>query len=208
MTRTVVLIPWRTDNGPRAGIYEHVRAQIDSLDLPVFEGDTDSEVFNICGAWNAAARTAGDWDVALFWGADFTLASPRTAIAAASLAEIVAPYVFAFDKVTKLTRPETLKHHATGDIPHRDDPLPFGGVRAVNRAWWDRVGGYDERFQGWGHGDRAYVHVMERLGGRPSRVRGRMILHRHPGRAHLPDDPYYRFQAANLTLLKEYQRER
>lgn len=203
--RTVILVPWRTDHGPRATIYTHVREQLETIGLPIYEGDTTEHPFNINGAWNTAADRP--WDVALFWGADFTLEDPVTALNACVEAAKGHPYVFAFDRATKLTMRETARVHAGRRPPARDDKLPFGGVRAVNRAWWNLVGGYDERFKGWGHGDRAFVHQLRRHGGEPSRVPGRLIMHRHPGRAHLTGDPYYSFQETNLQLLEEYRAE-
>lgn len=203
--RTVILVPWRTDHGPRERIYRHVRTQLGTIGLPIFEGDTTEHPFNICGAWNTASAAAGAWDVAILWGADFELEDATTALDAAVKAAAGHPYVFAFDRVTKLTLRETDRALTGQRTPNRSDPLPFGGVRAMHRHWWNRVGGYDERFTGWGHGDRAFVHQLRKHGGEPSRVPGRMIMHRHPGRAHQTNDPYYAHQEANRALLAEYE---
>lgn len=202
--RTVILTPWRSDNGERAKIYTVVRTQQETLDIPIFVADTTEEPFNICGAWNAAARAAGEWDTAIFWGADFTLEDPASAVEAVAQAENGYPLVFAFDKATKMTRRETALIRAGIPAPKREDTLPFGGIRAVTREAWDLVGGYDERFKGWGHGDRAFMHVLTTIGVEPARVPGRLIMHRHLGRAHHPEDPYYQHQEANLALLREY----
>jgi hypothetical protein len=200
--RVVILTPWRTDHNRREAIYQHVRAQQETLGLPIHTADSGHTPFNICASWNQAANHP--WDVALFWGADFTLTNPTTALDAAVEAAKGHPYVFAFNTATKLTFKETTRVLDGGRVPGRKDPLPFGGVRAVNRAWWEALGGYDERFQGWGHGDRAFVLNLRKHGGKPSRVPGRLILHRHEGRAHIPNDPYYQHQAENLRLLAEY----
>lgn len=37
----------------------------------------------------------------------------------------------------------------------RQRQLPGGGLLVVHRRAWDAVGGYDERFVGWGHEDSA-----------------------------------------------------
>lgn len=201
--RVLIVTPWRTDDGPREAIYRRVRAQQEQLGLPIRTGDSGHDPFNICASWNRAADAP--WDVALFWAADFTLSDPVTALDAAVEAAKGYPYVFAFDRATKLTFMETARVLAGKPAPTRLDELPFGGVRAINRAWWDRIGGYDERFTGWGHGDRAYVRRLKRLGGRITRVPGRLIMYRHPGRAHRPNDPFYAHQADNLKLLREYE---
>lgn len=203
--RVLIVTPWRTDDGPREAIYRRVRAQQEQLGLPIRTGDSGHDPFNICASWNRAADAP--WDVALFWAADFMLAEPMTALEAAVQAAKGHPYVFAFDKATRLSFRETAQALRGGTIPTRHDTLPFGGVRAVNRAWWDRLGGYDERFQGWGHGDRAYVAAMRRHGGHPTRVPGRLIMLRHPGRKHRPTDPFYAHQKRNLRLLREYTEE-
>lgn len=202
MMRAVILTPWRTDHAERAALYGLVRAQQETLGLPIYTGDSAEEPFNIQRAWNAAADAAGQWDVALFWGADFLLEDTASALEAVDHAAAGNPYVFAFDKVTKLTLPETRLVLKGRPAPVRNDVLPFGGVRAVPAEWWAKCGHYDVRFRGWGHGDRAYVRVMERMGGVATRVEGRMIMLRHTGRAHLPNDPYYSFQAENLALLR------
>lgn len=209
MTRVVILVPWRTDHGPRARLYAHVRPRLERLGYPIIEADSTGPTFSIAQAWNRAAQAAGDWDVALQWGADFLIERASSVHAAVRSAADGAPYVKCFDKVTKLSTWETAAVLDGCRHPDRDDPLPFGGPRAIRRDLFDMVGGYDERFQGWGHEDRAFVHTMTVLGATETRVPGRMIMLRHPGRAHAtPGDPYYAQQKTNHELLREYQSHR
>src|SRR5690606_12190829 len=78
LMRVVILTPWRTDHNRREAIYRHVRAQQESLGLPIYTADSGHSPFNICASWNRASDRP--WDVALFWGADFTLTDPTTAL--------------------------------------------------------------------------------------------------------------------------------
>src|SRR5690606_22112904 len=107
MSRVVILTPWRTDHGPREDIYQLVRDQTAGLGLEVFEGDSDTDVFSTARAWNSAAKAAGDWDIAIQWGADMLLKDPTSALRAAEACTPETPYVMAFNKCLKLTPQQT-----------------------------------------------------------------------------------------------------
>src|SRR5690606_38819103 len=157
--------------------------------------------------WNRAFEACDD-DVVVQWGADFLLEDVNTLRIAVRLAEAGRPYVYAFDRVTKLSLGETTLLLRGRRAPRRDDKPPFGGVRAVRREVWE-AGRYDERFVGWGHEDRAFVHAMRINGYDRTRVPGRMILLRHPGRAHAKrGDASYANEAANLALTRRYEAAR
>jgi hypothetical protein len=204
---TAVLVPWRTDHGPRAAIYRRVRAQMEELGWPIIEADSGGQPFSIAATWNRAFEACDD-DVVVQWGADFLLEDVNTLRIAVLLAEAGRPYVYAFDRVTKLSLGETTLVLRGRRPPRRDDKPPFGGVRAVRREVWE-AGRYDERFVGWGHEDRAFVHAMRINGYERTRVPGRMILLRHPGRSTAKrGDAYYANEAANLALMRRYEAAR
>lgn len=69
----VVLVPWRADNGQRSDIWAYTRKQIWGLrhpGWPIVEGVAPDGPFNRSAAINAAAETAGDWDVAVIADSD------------------------------------------------------------------------------------------------------------------------------------------
>jgi hypothetical protein len=53
-------------------------------------------------------------------------------------------------------------------------------VVVVPRPLWDEVGGFDERFRGWGQEDVAFAQACRVLGGELQRVRGAVIHLWHP----------------------------
>lgn len=177
MSATVILIPFRGDGGWRSRNFELVHAQASRLGWPVHVGDSGDEPFSIARTWNQLANEAGGWDRAVRWAADFLIEDLSSVVDAVERCE---HYTFAFDHVTKLNEVETTKAHAGGQLPTRDDKVPFGGINVITRELWDTVGGFDPRFLGWGHEDRAFVHAVEVLFGARHRVPGRMFNLWHP----------------------------
>lgn len=78
---------------------------------------------------------------------------------------------------------------------------PVGGCVVVMRKAFEEVGGYDERFRGWGEEDRAFVMALETLVSPMSRIRGRLfhLWHERPGDF---DDPHF---PANRQLCNRYR---
>lgn len=201
----VIWVPWRPSRD-RLPLLNAVLPTIRATGYPVVFGDSGHHPFSIANTWNQCAeRSPRGWDVAVRWGADFMIPAADQ-IHAAVDATADAPYVHAFQQVTKLTMRETTLYLRTGVVPRRDDPRPFGGVSAVTREAFEAVGGYDPRFVGWGHEDRAFRHSLQVLCGPTASVPGRMVMLRHPGRAHRPQDSYYKRQDQNWALFREYER--
>lgn len=201
MTATVIWIPFRGDGGWRSANFEAVYAQAASLGYPVVVEDSGDEPFSIARTWNRCAA-ARPWDVAIRWAADFLLVDPTTVHAAVAAGH---HYTFAFDTVSTLDERQTVEVHRHGPRSFKRSKLPFGGINVVTRTMWEDVGGFDPRFFGWGHEDRAFVHAVEVLHGPRRRVPGHMLNLWHPKRTDVPTDPYFTRQEANLALWREYQ---
>lgn len=200
--RTVVWIPYREtrDRGP---LFRKVYANAEQAGYPIIVADSGHEPFSVANSWNKCAAESGDWDVAIRWGADFII-DDIASIHAAVEATVEYDYVHAFDKVTKLSMGETRKFLRTGEYRARNDLRPFGGISAITRDAFETVGGYDTRFIGWGHEDRAFRYCLNQLCGPEHSVEGRMVMLRHEGRAHLPAEQYYQYQQYNYDLYLEY----
>lgn len=211
--KTVIWVPFRGDDGGwRDRNFAVVKRQVDyigaRLDADVLIHDSGDIPFSIARTWNELGQM-GDWDAALCWGADFVMVDALESVKAAlKRVDQGSHYVFAFDKVSTLDRRQTLLVHTSGTRQFATSPLPFGGIRAISREMWEGVGGYDPRFKGWGHEDRAHVHGVELLYGPRQRVPGHMLNLWHPKRTNTrehdaQDEAYFRRVRANKRLLAE-----
>lgn len=79
----------------------------------------------------------------------------------------------------------------------------FGGVNVVSRQSFERVGGFDERFVGWGGEDDAFKHSLEVAVGKTHVIPGCITHLWHPTTSRETDqrDGYY---DKNLELLGRY----
>src|SRR5690606_36016308 len=183
--------------------FARVHQQVRSLGFPVFVGDTGDEPFSIGRTWNALADEAGGWDYLVRWGADFLLENPHQVHAALARAKGRGGYVSCANEAHRQTRTEA----ESGKVRYRG-PATFGAPSVVTRHLWETVGGFDERFAGWGHEDRAFLHGVELLFGGRSRVRGGQCVMWHPRAGKGTPDAYMGRRVANLELWRTIRRVR
>lgn len=170
MARVVVLVPRRPEPW-RDRLWGHVRARIeDAVEWPIHEGvDAGPQPMNRAAARNRAAAEAEEWDVAVFCDADTVPDFERLEEAvgrALDAKHLVCPQ----DTFRSLTRAGTLAvldgSCEVHEAPERwDYPNPKSSCIVVHRDAWEAVGGYDERFVGWGFEDAAFYHACEALVG-------------------------------------------
>jgi hypothetical protein len=192
----VILIPYR-GSPDRQILLDRVFTHLSPLNLPIFHGDSDTAIFSLSRAFNAAAENAGPWARAILSEADAFV--PLDQIRAAlSLPD---PLVYCYDSHLKLTRTETATFLATGLLPSRA-PIPAAsthgsnGIRVISRDLWDQLGGYDPAFIGWGAEDNDFIYRAEELT-TPTRIPGPMYeLH------HSRDPIYFSARGANREYLK------
>lgn len=191
------LVPRLKDGGERDRLWEYCRSywRSELSELDIVEGHHEGDrPFNRSASINSAAE--GDWDVALVLDSDSVVNADHVR-AAATLAdesgELVLPY----------TSRNMLSAAGTREI--------LGGFRgswnrwvktrernrvsccvAVPRRLWDEVGGFDERFEGWGGEDEAFHQACSVLGG-VRRTDGEVWhLHHAPSAFHNHSTPLYR----------------
>lgn len=169
--RTVILVPRRADHGHRDRLWTWTRErwELDLPDLPIFEGHHTKGLFNRSAACNRAAAAAGDWDVALLIDAD-VICDPERVRQAIEIAHV---------EGDRLVLPFSRRHNLTDRGSRRIMAGDRGSWRryigktytnmcssvvAIPRPLWDLVGGFDERFAGWGFEDTAFAHACETLG--------------------------------------------
>lgn len=164
-----VLIPWRTDNGHRAAVFQYIRGRWAELPVELVVGADDGDPdapFNVSRAFNdAAAHATGD--VFVLFGADQL---PDVDVIAAA-----AGWALEHDSWAPLfASTGAYREMDTGLILNGADPARYDfaqwapfctSILAVTRGAWERVNGMDERFFGWGCEDTALRMALEVLEG-------------------------------------------
>ena len=192
-----VLVPRRADHGLRDMLWEHLRLTywpfLREPCCEVIEGTHTIGPFNRSAALNAAAHAAGDWELAIIADSD-SWVDPLQLRDAVALARRSGRLVVAFDHVLELTQDATsilLRRHGPIRVQpgystervrtEAQDPTTVQSTMlVVPRAVWDAVGGFDERFAGWGCEDNAFWRACELLTGSPLRVPGPAYHLWHP----------------------------
>ncbi len=169
--RAVILVPRREGFADRDALWAWCRPwwQRELPGIPVVEGHHDSGLFNRSAAVNAAAATAGDWDVALVIDAD-VICHPPAVLEAVRLAADTGRMVVPFEVRHNLDRRGTERVMAgeRGSWRRwvaRSFTDQHSSVIAVPRRLWDAIGGFDEGFAGWGQEDTAFAIAAETFSG-------------------------------------------
>ncbi len=205
MPRVVIFATFRPDGGRRDLLWEFCRPRWEALGWPLYVG-TDSGVgsWNRAAAQNDAARQAGDdWDAALVVDADI-LIDPRQAESAVGVTLFTDAICFGHHMVKALDRPgsQAVLNGDRGDWNrHRlvyTWPDGASMCLAVSRPLWETVGGFDERFAGWGNEDVAFSAACHLLGRGHRRIHGDVWHLWHPAN---PDRPQ-----GNIDLWGRYRR--
>ena len=202
MTRVQVCVPWRPGDAGRAEGWAHNLPFWEHTGWPVSVADSDPDSpFNRSQARNRAAAT-GDWDVAIFADACIFVADPYLARRAAETAARSGRLVHCHTEVRRLTQRGTAmvlagRSPEGAEVLRRNGPRTPGGVIAVPRRLFERIGGWDESFEGWGAEDGAFVYAcLATTGGQRTNIPGRVyhLWHAHGDRV-LDSDAYARNRA-------------
>lgn len=180
--RTVVLVPYRPDNGRRDELWVFVKDWLQAHhDWEIIEGTSPDGPFNRGAAINDAARKAGEWDVAVVSDAD-NITDPEMLERAVVQAYEGDSCVFPFRTYLYLDEFSTDRLLAGQSWFVAPITQQWGviwqhcsGVQAISRTAYDQVGGFPE-MEGWGHEDC---------------VMGQMIQAFTNGIEHLPGSAYH-----------------
>lgn len=192
MTDVLVAVPRRADNGHRDQVWSWVRDRWADQhpDWTVVEGHHNEGPFNRSAAINVAADRA--WDVMLIADSDSFVAAEQ-ANRGVDMAASTGRVTFAYDRFAYLN------HEMTSWIMDGYDGNWWPGVEwtmtgtcssmvAVPRKLWDRCGGADEGFVGWGGEDVALSLMLQTYGEGMNRIPGEVWHLWHPPAPHTSDD--------------------
>jgi hypothetical protein len=171
--KTVILVPRRA-HPERDKLWEWCKARWQGLfpDFPIYEGHHDDGPFNRSVAVNRAARLAGDWDFAIVIDADIFIraSSVRQALATAKKTGKVTWAHrrwrgVAQDWTTRIVADQRDLGPEFANIDmdiyvERTNPISWSCCIVIPRAVWDDLGGFDERFRGWGFEDMAFQSAI------------------------------------------------
>ena len=205
---TVFLVPRRPDGAHRDRLWNRCRSHWLSScpGIPIIEGASPDGPFNRSAAINAAA--SGDWGVAVILDAD-VLAPASQIYDAVEMAVRTGRMVLGFTEYLALNALMTRRVLEGGEPWESVQGISLrqwsheSSIVVVTRELFDEVGGFDERFVGWGQEDVAFSQACRVLSGEPIRIPGR-VVHLYHGRSPERDrrQPEYR---ANQLLGKRYR---
>jgi predicted glycosyltransferase involved in capsule biosynthesis len=200
----VMLVPWRSDGAERATNWAYLRRYWERHGWGgmIFEGDSEGS-FSRARALNVAAERAGDWDAGLICDADVYVAASQADRALACALQ-TGTYTVAHSEIRYLGSEATLRV-----IEHGRDIRSVVAEETVGETWescfairrdlWDQVGGFDERFHGYGFQGVAFFCAAATLGGR-ERIEGLAYHLAHPY-VDRSAEPHF---AANSELADHY----
>jgi hypothetical protein len=174
---------------PHRGIDVHRQANLDytvnrwtGFGLPVFYADSDEGPFNRSQAINrAVARSKAD--VYVIADNDVVLETSQQAWESIEDAYTNDFYTVCFSKLNVLDWEASAAVRAGGKPQEQfvleSVRLVWSNCFAISRVLFERVGGFDERFVGYGHQDGAFLNACSTLGGK-NRVNGNAYHLRHP----------------------------
>jgi N-terminal domain of galactosyltransferase len=209
--KTRLIVPRMEDGGHRDRLWEFCRA-FWQRELPADEGFELVEghhqgdgPFNRSAAINRAAF--GSWDIAVLLDSD-TIVDPSQVCSAIEEARASGGLVLPFEERHMLS-PQgtaTILGGFEGSWRRWVTATERGRVSCcviVPRKLWDRVGGFDERFEGWGGEDEAFHAACAALGSVRRKTGAIWHLHHRASTHHDRSAPLYR-QA--LALCSRYHR--
>lgn len=169
-----VIVPYRTDNGLREEIWTWLKERWETV-YPDFElcvADSEAEEFSRSEARNNAfADSTGD--VVIVADADSVPMTNTLLTCVDAVMTDPAMWAIAHDKYLMLNEDAT--NALLAQSPSlRAEPAPqsmllkppfvsYAGMLVMHRDSYEAVGGYDERFQGWGLEDWAFRVAMDTL---------------------------------------------
>lgn len=213
-----VLVPWRTDNGSRAANWAIVEERMWEGWAFLNEGAGPDGPFNRSAAINEAAAAVLPYAEHVVVADADSVVDPAQLAAAIDLSERTGSLVVAHDRWLNVEVHEIPGFLTAGRV--RDEEWvthPVGrrtarmryrntvsSMLVIPTALWDAVGGFDDRFVGWGSEDMAF-HRMCEVFGAVDRVPGpcHHLSHERPKAERMRSAD--RLYVANRALWRKYR---
>lgn len=147
-------------------------------------------------------------DIVVLHDAD-TLATKENLLAGIKAARthpgLVLPYNFyrglsqkSTDKIlTWSKKPDPFK-----ETPEETNDASIGGIWIMHKKLWEKAGGMDERFRGWGYEDDAFFYASETMNEPVKKIPGDIVHFWHPRAHNFTTNPSYYF---NRDLAARYK---
>lgn len=220
--KVVFLVARRDDQGHRDALWAYCKARWERLfpDWQIVEGHHDDGPFNRSAAVNLAAEKAGDWDIGIVIDSD-VLISRSLLEKAVALADRTQKVTWPHTRIRNIRERETMRILADMEdsggvtvfgpeldrdeldlIVERTNPLSWSCCIVIPRSQYDALGGFDERFKGWGYEDMAFQSAVCGLLGW-NRQKGDIVHLWHPrsedrigpGQSRITSTSEYRYNA-------------
>ncbi len=211
--RVAVLVPLDDDtDGKRACVWAHLadRWAAEHPTWRIVTGRAPAGRWSKGGAFAEARSAAGDVDVIVATDADVFCDPAALREAVDLVASGEAAWTVPYSRVVRYSQGSTAdilngstpRSHAYERPPYPGQP--GGGIVVVTAQDWDRVGGIDPRFVGWGGEDIALGLALDTLVGEHRRLPGTLahLFHPHQVGAMSPRPA----QQDSARLLAQYRR--
>lgn len=170
MPRVALAVPWRGGNRYRERNWEYVKVWWERFGWPIFEVEhSGDEPFNRSWTINEGARRAWPWDVLVAIDADVIEQDPEQVIAGVELAhdtgKLVVPHIAGHDLDDRGTRMLIDGTPGWERRVQKRREVCNSRVTIVPEPVFEAVGGFDDRFQGWGHEDVAFYAAARTVNG-------------------------------------------
>lgn len=186
--RISILIPYKSDAGYRDRNFHWTKKRYELL-LPNAEicvGYSNTNPFCKSSAVNKAAELATR---DIFVIADIDIVCNLSQIAKSILALSKFPWIIPYSRINYLSLEETFKLHKMNpnidinsiEFTNYSTPKSISGaINIVPRKYFEKVGGFDERFKGWGCEDDAFQMSLNSLYGPCGKINNTLWHMYHP----------------------------
>jgi len=167
-----LLVPRRAGIADRDRLWAFCRRWWEGFGWPIVEGHHDGGPFNRSAAINRAAAEV-PWEIGVIVDSDVicTLDAVQEAVDVAQTGRMAVAGNRRHDLSAHGTQKVLSGYRGAWDRWIRQTyTTHWSSCVAVNRGLWEEVGGFDERFVGWGYEDDAFKIACETFAGPMHRV--------------------------------------